>query len=149
MGAGLRPGAKAPDKPPNPYRLRASPRLYTNVVGTLPSTAVAAAWPTSPATQRNAPRARLGDRRGRIGGDGLGRPGRPRRDPRAAVAGSAMAAAPSARGRRNIPAVVRARSRTTVQPVGHGHRSDGAVRAVRATPCHPAHDAIADEPRYR
>ena len=59
------------------------------------STAVAAAWPTSPATQRNAPRARLGDRRGRIGGGGLGRPGRPRRDPRAAVAGSAMAAAPS------------------------------------------------------
>ena len=28
MGVGLRPGAKAPDKPPTPYRLRASPRLY-------------------------------------------------------------------------------------------------------------------------
>ena len=34
-GLGLRPGAKAPDEPPTPYRLRASPRLYTNVVGTL------------------------------------------------------------------------------------------------------------------
>ena len=32
------PAAKAPDKPPTPYRLRASPRLYTNVVGTLLST---------------------------------------------------------------------------------------------------------------
>ena len=28
MGIGLRPGAKAPDEPPTPYRLRASPRLY-------------------------------------------------------------------------------------------------------------------------
>ena len=28
MGLGLRPGAKAPDQPPMPYRLRASPRLY-------------------------------------------------------------------------------------------------------------------------
>ena len=28
MGHGLRPGAKAPDQPPMPYRLRASPRLY-------------------------------------------------------------------------------------------------------------------------
>ena len=28
-GLGLRPGAKAPDEPPTPYRLRASPRLYT------------------------------------------------------------------------------------------------------------------------
>ena len=28
MGVGLRPGAKAPDEPPTPYRLRASPRLY-------------------------------------------------------------------------------------------------------------------------
>ena len=28
MGFGLRPGAKAPDEPPTPYRLRASPRLY-------------------------------------------------------------------------------------------------------------------------
>ena len=27
-GLGLRPGAKAPDEPPTPYRLRASPRLY-------------------------------------------------------------------------------------------------------------------------
>ena len=27
-GFGLRPGAKAPDEPPTPYRLRASPRLY-------------------------------------------------------------------------------------------------------------------------
>ena len=29
MGIGLRPGAKAPDEPPTPYRLRASPRLYS------------------------------------------------------------------------------------------------------------------------
>ena len=29
------PAAKAPDEPPTPYRLRASPRLYTNLVGTL------------------------------------------------------------------------------------------------------------------
>ena len=29
-GLGLRPGAKAPDEPPTPYRLRASPRLYTS-----------------------------------------------------------------------------------------------------------------------
>ena len=29
MGVGLRPGAKAPDEPPTPYRLRASPRLYS------------------------------------------------------------------------------------------------------------------------
>ena len=28
MGLGLRPGAKAPDEPPTPYWLRASPRLY-------------------------------------------------------------------------------------------------------------------------
>ena len=56
-------------------------------------------WPPRGPPRRlpsgTAPRARLGDRRGRIGSDGLGRPGRPRRDPRAAVAGSAMAAAPS------------------------------------------------------
>ena len=31
MGLGLRPGAKAPDQPPMPYRLRASPRLYPRV----------------------------------------------------------------------------------------------------------------------
>ena len=31
MGIGLRPGAKAPDEPPTPYRLRASPRLYNSV----------------------------------------------------------------------------------------------------------------------
>ena len=30
MGFGLRPGAKAPDEPPTPYRLRASPRLYSS-----------------------------------------------------------------------------------------------------------------------
>ena len=35
MGVGLRPGAKAPEAPPTPYRPRASPRLYTNLVGTL------------------------------------------------------------------------------------------------------------------
>ena len=35
MGVGLRPGAKAPEVPPTPYRPRASPRLYTNLVGTL------------------------------------------------------------------------------------------------------------------
>ena len=34
MGLGLRPGAKASDEPPMPYRLRASPRLY--------------GWPSSP-----------------------------------------------------------------------------------------------------
>ena len=28
MGVGLRPGAKAPEAPPTPYRPRASPRLY-------------------------------------------------------------------------------------------------------------------------
>ena len=28
MGVGLRPGAKAPEEPPTPYRLRAPPRLY-------------------------------------------------------------------------------------------------------------------------
>ena len=38
MGVGLRPGAKAPEAPPTPYRPRASPRLYTNVVGTLRTT---------------------------------------------------------------------------------------------------------------
>ena len=32
-GVGLRPGAKAPETPPTPYRPRASPRLYTNPVG--------------------------------------------------------------------------------------------------------------------
>ena len=32
MGTGLRPGAKAPDQPPTPYRLRASPRLYSFIV---------------------------------------------------------------------------------------------------------------------
>ena len=31
MGLGLRPGAKAPDEPPTPYWLRASPRLYWRV----------------------------------------------------------------------------------------------------------------------
>ena len=31
MGLGLRPGAKAPDEPPTPYWLRASPRLYCAV----------------------------------------------------------------------------------------------------------------------
>ena len=35
MGVGLRPGAKASEAPPMPYRPRASPRLYTNGVGTL------------------------------------------------------------------------------------------------------------------
>jgi len=30
-GSGLRPDAKAPDEPPTPYRLRASPRLYSRV----------------------------------------------------------------------------------------------------------------------
>ena len=35
MGLGLRPGAKAPDQPPMPYRLRASPRLYRPVRGAL------------------------------------------------------------------------------------------------------------------
>ena len=35
MGVGLRPGAKASEAPPMPYRPRASPRLYTNLVGTL------------------------------------------------------------------------------------------------------------------
>ena len=33
MGVGLRPGAKAPEAPPTPYRTRASPRLYTDLVG--------------------------------------------------------------------------------------------------------------------
>ncbi len=31
-GFGLRPGAKAPDEPPTPYRIRASPRLYTEIL---------------------------------------------------------------------------------------------------------------------
>ena len=35
MGVGLRPGAKASEAPPMPFRPRASPRLYTNGVGTL------------------------------------------------------------------------------------------------------------------
>ena len=36
MGLGLRPGAKAPDEPPTPYWLRASPRLYSTHPMTLP-----------------------------------------------------------------------------------------------------------------
>ena len=32
-GLGLRPGAKAPDEPPTPYRLRVSPRLYSGPGG--------------------------------------------------------------------------------------------------------------------
>ena len=39
MDVGLRPGAKAPEAPPMPYRPRASPRLYTNLVSTLITTA--------------------------------------------------------------------------------------------------------------
>ena len=31
MGVGLRPGAKAPEEPPTPYRLRAPPRLYQRI----------------------------------------------------------------------------------------------------------------------
>ena len=34
-GFGLRPGAKAPDEPPTPYRLRASPRLYKSLCGSV------------------------------------------------------------------------------------------------------------------
>ena len=33
MGVGLRPGAKAPEVPPTPYRSRASPRLYYRAQG--------------------------------------------------------------------------------------------------------------------
>lgn len=33
MGVGLRPGAKAPEVPPTPYRPRASPRLYYRTLG--------------------------------------------------------------------------------------------------------------------
>ena len=37
-GFGLRPGRESAGRATEPYRLRASPRLYTNVVGTLDST---------------------------------------------------------------------------------------------------------------
>ena len=40
-GFGLRPGRESAGRATEPYRLRASPRLYTNVVGTLGSAAAA------------------------------------------------------------------------------------------------------------
>ena len=53
MGVGLRPVVKAPEAPPMPYRPRASPRLYTNLVGTLQAGPRALPWGSPGTTLRS------------------------------------------------------------------------------------------------
>ena len=62
------PAAKAPDEPPTPYRLRASPRLYSNLVGT-PIWALVASIPEKPPPSNAVLRAPLAQTLAAIGVD--------------------------------------------------------------------------------